>query len=95
MRRILERALFQSDAYNHLAAAVPRRQRIENLSAPIEDADPSRSTHLMSGEREEITAHFAHIDWHMPGALRRVHQCEGPYCPCFRAKFGDWINCAE
>ena len=95
MRRLLEHAPLEGDAHDHFAAPVPRRHGIENLSAPIEDTDPSRSTHLMSREREEITAQFAHIDWHMPRALRRIHQCERAYCMRFLAEFGDWINCAQ
>ena len=62
MRRLLEHAPLEGDAHDHFAAPVPRRHGIENLSAPIEDTDPSRSTHLMSREREEITAQLAHID---------------------------------
>ncbi len=95
MRRFLERALIKSDAYDHFAAAVPRRHRIENLGSSVKRADPSRSTHLVSGKRQEIAAHFAHIDRHVPYALRGVHERERAHCVRFLAKLSHWIDCAE
>ena len=62
VRRFLERAFFEGDADDHLAAAVPRRHRIEQLRASVEHADPGRSAHFVSGEGEEIAAQFLHID---------------------------------
>src|SRR5258708_24975182 len=53
MRRLLERALVESDAHDHFAATVPRRHGIENVSTPIEHADAGRTTHLVSGKRQE------------------------------------------
>src|SRR5207248_9427065 len=35
VRRSLKRALLKSDAHNHFATAVPRRNRIKNLSATV------------------------------------------------------------
>src|SRR6266581_6377691 len=95
MRRLLERALVESNAHDHFAAPVPRRHGIEDLSAPIEYADSSWSTHLVSGKRQEITAQFAHIEWQMPDALRSVHERECAHCARLFAKLGDWIDCAE
>src|SRR2546426_11426230 len=62
VRRLLECAFFQGHADDHLAAAMPRRHRIENFGAPVERSDASRSTHLVSGESQEITAQLLHID---------------------------------
>ena len=74
VRRFLKRALFERDAYDHFASALPRRHRIEKLRASVKHADASRSTHFVSGERKEIAAQFLHIERHVPDALRRVHQ---------------------
>src|SRR5206468_1155373 len=49
VRRFFKRALFERDAHDHFAAAMPWWHRIEDLSAPIEHANSSRSTHLVSG----------------------------------------------
>src|SRR5262245_60631893 len=51
VRRFLECAVFERDAYDHLATAVPRRHRIQKLRAPVKHADASRCTHFVSGER--------------------------------------------
>src|SRR5206468_2577993 len=95
MRRPLERALVESDAHDHFATTVPRRHGIEELSAPMEYTDASRPTHLVSGKCQEITAQFAHIEWHVADALRRVDQRQRAHSASFGAKLGDWINCAE
>src|SRR5205823_10247433 len=91
VRRFLERALFQSDAHDHFTATVPRWHRIENRRAPVKRADPSRSTHLVSGERKEIAAQFAHIDRHVSRALRGVHERERAHRMRLLAKFRDGI----
>src|SRR5439155_23776606 len=95
VRRFLERALLESDAYNHFAAAVPWRHRIENLGSSMEHADPSRSTHFVSRKRQEIATQLAHVDWHVPRALRCIDEREGAHRMRFRAEFGHWIYRAE
>ena len=95
MRRFLERAFFQSDADDHLAAAVPWRHRIKNLRPTVERADPGRPTHFVSGEGEEIAAQFLHIDRQMSRALRRIDQCERAHRARFPAKLGHGIDRAE
>src|ERR1041385_7516687 len=70
MRRFLKRALFQRNAHDHFAAAVPRRDCIENFSASIEHADSSRTTHFVSGKRKQIAAQLSHIKRHASRALR-------------------------
>src|SRR6185369_2812050 len=67
MRRFLKRALFERDAYDHFASAVPRRHRIQKLRASVKDADPSRCTHFVSRKRKKIAAQFLHIDRHVSG----------------------------
>ena len=95
MRRLLERALVESDAYYHFATTVPRWHRIQGPRSSVEHADSSRTTHLVSGKRQEIAAQFAHIEWQVPDALRSVHERECAHCARLFAKLGDWIDCAE
>src|SRR5437588_8203512 len=75
VRRFLERALLESDAYDHFATAVPWRHRIQNLRAPIEHTDASRSAHLMSRKRKEVAVQLLYIERYVSDALRRVDQC--------------------
>src|SRR5438874_1794784 len=82
-------------AYNDFAAAVPRWHRIKNLGSSMEHADPSRSTHFVSRKRQEIATQLAHVDWHVPRALRRIDEREGAHRMRFLAKFGHRINCAQ
>src|SRR5207244_13524098 len=56
MRRLLERALVESDAYYHFATTVPRWHRIQGPRSSVEHADSSRTTHLVSGKRPELAA---------------------------------------
>src|SRR5438552_4075210 len=95
MRCFFEGAFFQSNANDHLAATVPWRNGIENLSAPIERTDAGWPTHFVSGEGEEIAAQLAHVDWQMSRALGRVHQRKRADDPRFLAEFSDWIDCPE
>ena len=95
MRRFLKCALFERDAYDHFASAVPRRHGIQKLRASVKHANASRSAHLVSGERKEIAAQFLHIERHVADALRRVDQRQRAHSASFGAKLGDWINCAE
>ena len=95
MRRFLEGAFFQTNADDHLAATVPRRNRIENCRAPVERADAGWPTHFVSGEGEEIAAQLADVDRQMPRALCRVHQRERANGPRFLAELSDWIDCPE
>ena len=95
MRRFLKGALFKSDADDHFATAVPRRDGIENLRTRVKHADSGRSTHFVSGERQEIAAQVAHIDWHVSRALRRVHKRKRAYCMRLLAEFRDGIDCAQ
>ena len=95
VRRFLECALFERDAYDHFAAAVPWRHRIQNLRASVEHADAGRPAHLMSGKRKEIAAELLHIERHVPDALRSVHEREYACCARFRTKLRDRINRAE
>src|SRR2546430_12476774 len=95
MRRFLECALFERDAYDHFTATVPRWHRIQDLRASVERTDTGRCTHFVSGKREEIAAQLLHIERHMPDALRRVDQRQRAYCARFLAEFSDWIDCAQ
>ena len=56
MRRLLERAFFQRHAHDHLAAAVPGREGIENLRAAIKRADAGGRAHFVAGENQKIAA---------------------------------------
>src|SRR5207248_11413201 len=92
--RPFERASFQSDTDNHFATAVPRRHRVENLTASVERPHASRSTHFVTRESQEIAAQLSHIDWYMPHALRRIHQRKRADSARFLTKLGHWIDCA-
>src|SRR4029077_7487083 len=95
MRRFLERAFFQSDAHNHFTTAMPGRYGIQDLLWRIKSADPSRSTHLVSGERHEIAAQLAHVDRQVSHALCRIHECEGACGVRFLTQLGHRINCPQ
>src|SRR5262249_43920755 len=95
VRRFLECALFESDAYNHFASAVPRRHRIQKLRASVKHTDASRCAHFVSGECKKITAKLAHIERHVAGTLRRVDHRYRAHSTSFGAKIRDWINCAQ
>src|SRR5262245_42186379 len=95
MRRFLERALFECDAHDHLATAVPRRDGIQKLRAPVKHTNASRSTHLVSRKRQKIAAQFLYIERYVTGTLRSVDQRHRAHSASFGAKFGDWINRAE
>src|SRR5215216_4308340 len=69
MRRFLECALFQRDAYDHFASALPWRHGIQNLSASVKHTDASWGTHLVPGERKKIAAQLLHIERHVSGTL--------------------------
>src|ERR1044071_3767501 len=64
MRRFLECAFLERHAYNHFAAAVPGWHRIQDLRASVKRTDSRRSTHFVSGKRQEIAAQFLHIERH-------------------------------
>ena len=95
VRRFLECALLQSNADDHLAAAVPRWHRLENLGATVKHADAGRRTHFVTGEGEEIATHLLHIDRQMPGALRRIDEGQGADGARLPAKLGYRIDRAE
>src|SRR5215813_1666016 len=95
MRRFLECALFERDAYDHFAPAVPRRHRIQKLRASVKRADASWCTHFVSGECKKITTEFLHVERHVSGTLCRVDQRHRAHLTSFSTKFGDWINCPE
>src|SRR5439155_10848988 len=56
VRRFFERAFFQRNTRNHLAPAMPRRNRIENVQSTIEHADSVGRVHLVTGESEKVAA---------------------------------------
>src|SRR5215831_5890165 len=59
--RFLECALFERDADDHFASALPRRHGIQNLRASVKHTDASRSTHFVSGTRHEIAPQLLNI----------------------------------
>src|SRR5215472_8582708 len=95
VRRFLECALFERDAHNHFASAMPWRDGIQKLRASVKHADTSWCTHLVSGEHKEVAAQFLYIDRNVSGTLRRIDQRQRANSASFGAKLGDWINCAE
>src|SRR5690242_17698494 len=61
VRRFLKSALFQGNAHDHFAAAVPGWRCVENFGASTEHADSSRTTHFVSGKGKQIAAQFSHV----------------------------------
>src|SRR5207247_9384329 len=66
MRRLLERALVESNAHDHFAAPVPRRYGIEVVSAPIEYADASRATPIVCVKCKAFAVQVTKSQWQMP-----------------------------
>src|SRR5215211_5581365 len=95
VRRFLEGALFERDAYNHFASALPRRYGIQKLGAAVKHADASRGTHFVSRKCKKIAAQLLNVERHVPHALSRVDQRQRAHSASFGAKLGDWIDCAE
>src|SRR5262245_15314302 len=77
--RLLECALFQSNAHDHLTATVPRWHGVQNFLSNVQRADASRPTHLMSGKRQKVAAQRPHIEWQMSDALCGIHERQRAY----------------
>src|SRR5947199_9126256 len=71
VRRFFERAVFQRNTRNHLAPAMPRLNRIENVRSTIEHADSGARAHVVTGESENVAAVLLHLERHEPETLRR------------------------
>ena len=95
MRRFLERAFIERDAYNHFAAALPRWHGIQKLRPSVKRANSSRPTHFVSGEGKEIAAQLLYIERHVSCTLGRIDQRQRADSASFGAKLGDWIDCAK
>ncbi len=74
VRRLLVFGLLESDAEDHVAAALPGRHRGEQIVAPIERADPGRSIDLMTGKGIEVAVQRLHIDRQPRRCLAAVDQ---------------------
>src|SRR6476659_4673826 len=95
VRRLLERTSFKRDTDNHLAAAMPWRNSIQDLAAGIERSDARRPTHFVTGEGKKIAAQLPDIDWQMAHALCCIDQCESTNGTRFLTKVGYRVDCPE
>ena len=74
-RRLVARAL-ERDVLDHVAAALPRRHRVEQLLTAEDGADAGGGEDLVPGEHEEVTPQRLHVDRHVRDRLRPVEQHE-------------------
>ena len=95
MRRLFVSAFLECDTDDHFAAALPGRDCVKNSFPAVKHADTGRSTHLVTGESEEIAAELLNIERHVPDALRCINQSDRANVSSFLAKIGHGINRAE
>ena len=76
VRRFLEGALLERDADDHLSAAMPGRNLLENFRAAVKRTDAGWGAHFVSGESEEIATEFLDIERHVTCALRGIDERE-------------------
>ena len=62
VRQLVVGGLLEGHREDHVAAALPRRHRLEQRLAPVEHADAGRAVHLVAGEGVEVAAERAHVD---------------------------------
>ena len=74
LRRLLVDALLEGDVLDHVAAALPRRHRLELARLAVERADAGRPEHLVAGEDVEVAVERLHVDRHVRDGLRAVDQ---------------------
>ena len=70
-RRLVE-ASFEGDVADHVAAALPRRHRVQQVELSVQDADPGRCEHLVPGERVPVAVEQLHVDRHVRHGLGAV-----------------------
>ncbi len=61
-RQLVVGGLLERHRQDHVAAALPRRHRLEQLLAAVQHADAGRAEHLVAGEAVEIAAERLHVD---------------------------------
>src|SRR4051794_4686010 len=83
VRRFLKGALFERDAYDHFAAALPRRHGIQKTRASVKHANASRCTHFVSGECKEIAGQLLYIERYVSRTLGRVNQRQRAHSASF------------
>ena len=74
VRRILELALLERNIEDHLAPALPRRHRREQLVAAVKHADAGRPIRLVAGKHIKIAVERLHVDVQPRGRLAPVDQ---------------------
>ena len=57
---------------DHVAAALPGRQAVEQILLAVEHADARRGEHLVPREHEEVGVELLHVDPHVRDRLRAV-----------------------
>ena len=64
--------LVAADALDHVPAAEPRRHRLEQLAAAVQDADAGRAVGLVAGPGVEVDAERGDVDRQVRDGLRAV-----------------------
>src|SRR6202007_2052619 len=82
--------LLESDAEDHLAAALPGRHCRQQLTAAVEHADFGRPVSLMSGEGIEVATERLHVDRQPWCRLTAVDQHLGALPVCKTNDGLDW-----
>ena len=73
VRDLRERCPFSCDILDHLSAPQERRHLLKQFHLPVQNTDPHRSEHLVSGKRKEVSIDLIYIHRHMGYRLRSVH----------------------
>jgi len=63
---------------DHVAAALPRGHRGQQVRFAVQHTDAGRSEHLVTGEDEEVRVEFGHVHPQMRHGLRAVDQHARP-----------------
>ncbi len=72
--QVIVQGLLKSDGLDHVAAALVRRHRFEQLSLSVEDSDPGGSVELVSGKGVKIASQAANVYPHVGRGLGPIQQ---------------------
>ena len=94
-RELVVSGFFKRHLLDHLAAAAPRRKRVEDFRTAPEDADAGGRVDLVAGEGEEIGTQGLDVDGQMGGGLGGIDHDERAGLFRGGGHFGDRVDGAE
>ena len=94
-RGVLPGGAGEGDLADHLAAAAPRGQRVQQLAPAPEHADPGGGVDLVAGEGEEIGAERADVDRQVGDRLGGVDDHQRAGLAGGGGQLGDRVDGAE